>query len=180
MFSLLSKSDSDFLNICNRELASDFNRNKLLNQFKETYRRAPYFPQTFTLIEQIVNYKDNNLFAYPHHSIARVCEHLHISVQIEISSGIAIDHNLTGQNKVLALCAAIGATTYVNAMGGLELYCRETFRERGIDLKFIQSKPFNYSQYENEFVPWLSIIDVRMFNPIDKIQSHISTNYELI
>jgi len=29
-------------------------------------------------------------------------------------------------------------------------------------------------------VPWLSIIDVMMFNPLDAIQTCISTNYELI
>jgi hypothetical protein len=28
-------------------------------------------------------------------------------------------------------------------------------------------------------VPWLSIIDVMMFNPLDTIQGCISTNYEL-
>ena len=80
--------------------------------------------------------------------------------EISISSGIAIDHDLKNQGKVLALCEAVGASTYVNAIGGMMLYSKETFREKGIDLKFIQSKPFEYAQLGNEFVPWLSIIDV--------------------
>jgi len=81
---------------------------------------------------------------------------------------------------VLALCEAVSANTYVNASGGMELYSKEMFREKGIDLKFIQSKPFKYAQFSNAFVPWLSIIDVMMFNPLDTIQTRISTNYELI
>jgi hypothetical protein len=105
---------------------------------------------------------------------------LGITTGIRISSGIAIDHGLKNQDKVLALCEAIGANTYVNAIGGLELYSKETFLARGIDLKFIQSKLFEYPQFGGEFVPWLSIIDVMMFNPLDAIQKWVSTDSELI
>jgi len=87
---------------------------------------------------------------------------------------------LKNQDRVLALCEVVGATTYVNAIGGKELYSKDAFQEKGIELKFIKSKPFEYPQFGNEFIPWLSIIDVMMFNPIDTIQTCISTNYELI
>ena len=50
----------------------------------------------------------------------------------------------------------------------------------GIELKFIQSKPFEYPQFGDAFLPWLSIIDVMMFNPLDTIRACISTNYEMI
>ena len=180
MFSLPLKSDSDFLDVRERELAADFNRDKLLNQFSGAYRRAPYFEQTFPLVEQIVRYEDANLFRFLHHSIVKTCEHLGIATEIKISSGIAIDHDLKSQDKVLAMCAVAGASTYVNAIGGMDLYLNETFHEKGIDLKFIKSKPFEYAQFGNEFVPWLSIIDVMMFNALDTIRTCITTNYELI
>jgi WbqC-like protein family len=180
MFSLPLKSDSDYLDVYERELAPDFNRDKLLNQFKGAYRRAPYFAQTFPLIDQVVRYEDMNLFRFLHHSIVKTCGHLGITTEIRMSSGIAIDHGLKNQDKVLALCEAVGATTYVNAIGGIELYSKETFREKGIDLKYIQSKAFEYQQFGDPFVPWLSIIDVMMFNPINTIQTRISANYKLI
>lgn len=180
MFSLSLKSDSDSLEVCERELAADFNRDKLLNQFKGAYRRAPYFEQTFPLLEQIVRYEDANLFRFLHHSIAKTCEHLGITTEIKISSDIAISHELKNQDKVLALCATVGARTYVNAIGGMELYSKEAFREKDVELKFIQSLPFEYAQFSDAFVPWLSIIDVMMFNPLDAIQTCITTNYELI
>ncbi|MEW6107737.1 MAG: WbqC family protein [Nitrospirota bacterium] len=180
IFSLPLKSNSDSLNICDRQLASDFNRDKLLNQFKGAYLRAPYFDQAFPLVEQIVHYEDTNLFRFLHLSIIKTSEHLGITSEIRVSSSIAIDHSLKGQDKVLALCEAVGATIYVNAIGGMELYSKETFLEKGIKLKFIKSRPFEYMQLGNEFVPWLSIIDVMMFNPLDTIQTCIMTNYELI
>ena len=180
MFSLPLKSDSDYLDVCRRELSAEFNRDKLLNQLKGAYRRAPYFDQTLPLIENIVRFENANLFEYVHHSIVKTCGHLGITTEIRHSSSIAIDHTLKNQDKVLAVCEAVGADTYVNAIGGMELYSKETFREKIIGLTFIQSKPFQYPQFGDTFVPWLSIMDVMMFNPIETIQSYISTNYELI
>jgi hypothetical protein len=180
LFSLPLKKDSDFLDIKDREISGDFKKDKLLNQIREAYRRAPYFDQTFSLVEQIVRYEDNNLFRFLHHSIVKTCEHLGIETEIRISSGISIDHSQKNQDKVLALCKAADANTYVNAVGGMELYSKETFRKNGIELKFIKSKPLVYAQFSATFVPWLSIIDVMMFNPVDKAKTCISTNYELI
>lgn len=180
MFSLPLKSDSDYLDVCERELSVDFNRDKLLNQFKGAYQRAPYFAQTFPLIEQIVRYNDANLFRFLHHSIVKTCEHLGITTEIRTSSNVTINHDLKNQDKVLALCEAVDANSYINAIGGIEMYSKEAFQGRGIELKFIKSKPFEYPQFGDVFVPWLSIIDLMMFNSLDTIQTCISTNYELI
>jgi len=179
MFSLPLKSNSDFLDVRDRELAADFNRDKLLNQIDGAYRRAPYFTQTSPLIEQVVRHEESNLFKFLHHSIISTCEHLGIATEIRVSSDIPIDHDLKNQNKVLALCEAVGASTYVNAIGGMDLYSREDFRARGIDLKFIKSKLFEYAQFDNEFIPWLSIIDVMMFNPKQQIIEYVVSQYEL-
>jgi len=173
MFSLPLKKDPDSLDVVERELAADFNRDKLLNQFKGAYRRAPYFEQTFPLIEQIVRYDEVNLFRYLHHSIVKTCEHLNITTEIKISSDVDIDHTLQSQDKVIALCEAVGASTYVNAIGGMELYSKEAFREKGMELRFVKSRPFNYEQLGAEFVPWLSIIDVMMFNSVPVIQGQL-------
>lgn len=180
MFSLPLKSGSDMLDVRDRELAADFNREKFLNLFKGAYRCAPYFAQTFSLLEQIVRYKDRNLFRFLHHSIIKTCEHMGITTEIKISSEIAIDHGMKNQDKVLALCESVGASTYVNAVGGIKLYSKNTFQEKGIELKFIRAKLFEYPQFGDEFVPWLSIIDVMMFNPIETIKESLVRKYELI
>lgn len=180
LISIPLKKGSDFLDVKDREISVDFRKDKLLNQIHEAYRRAPYFEQAFPVFEQIVQHDDTNLFRFIHNSIVRTCEYLKIGTEIVISSNVPIDHSLKNQDKVLSLCAAVSANTYVNAIGGMELYSKETFLEKGIDLKFIKSKPFEYVQFGDAFVPWLSIIDVMMFNPLDTIQACILTNYELI
>ncbi|BBE49959.1 WbqC-like protein [Ferriphaselus amnicola] len=179
-FSLPLKHDSDDLDICERELATAFKRDKLLNQFIGAYRRAPYFEQTMPLLDQIVRYEDTNLFRFLHHSITRICQQLGITTTIEISSNVAIDHTLRRQAKVLAQCDAMHASIYINAIGGVDLYEKEAFQERGIQLNFIRSKLPEYAQFGNAFVPHLSIIDVMMFNSPDVIQSYLYNAYELI
>ena len=180
MFSLSLERASDLLNVCARELASEFNRIKMLNQISGSYRRAPCFAETYQLIEKIVMYEEQNLFKFIKNSITEICERLDITTKIQTSSSVSIDHNLKGQDKVLTLCKAIGASTYINAIGGIELYSKDAFSTRGIELKFIQSRPLEYAQFDNAFVPSLSVLDVMMFNPLEAIRKCISSNYELI
>ncbi|MDZ4730682.1 MAG: WbqC family protein [Xanthomonadales bacterium] len=180
IFTLPLKQDSDHLDVREREVAVNFNRDKFLAQIGGAYRKAPYYSQTMPLVEEIVRNGESNLFRMLHYSILRVAGHLGIETPIRISSEVPIDHSLRNQDKVLAFCEAVGAKTYLNAIGGLELYSREIFAEKGITLQFIKQKPFEYPQFDKTFVPWLSIIDVMMFNPIDAIRKCVSTNYELI
>jgi hypothetical protein len=180
LFSLPLNNGSDSLDVCERELAIDFKRDKLLNKIRGAYNRAPCFLQTFPVLERIVSYQDNNLFRFLHHSITTSCAYLGINTEIRVASTVDIDHSLKNQDKVLALCKAVGARTYVNAIGGVELYSDDEFLARDINLKFIKSKPFEYVQFGDEFVPWLSIIDVMMFNPLDEIRTCIASNYELL
>ena len=180
VFSLPLKKGSDSLYVVERELAEEFDRSKLLNQFKGAYGRAPQFELTYPVLERIVQHDEVNLFHYIHHSIVQLCEHLGIKTEIRISSEILIDHKLKGQEKVLALCKAAGADTYINTIGGLELYAKSDFRSQGVDLQFIKARPFEYAQFGAQFVPWLSIVDVLMFNPIDLVHERIHSGFDLL
>lgn len=180
IFTLPLKKDADNLNIVDRELAANFDSRKLLNQFKGAYARAPYFENIYPLLDQIINYQKNNLFDYIHYSIMRMCEYLDIKTQILVASNITIDHSLKGRDKVLALCNATNAKIYINSIGGVELYAKDDFSNHGIHLQFIKSLPLEYMQFRANFVPWLSIIDVLMFMPLDAVRASIHENYELI
>ncbi len=180
VFSLPLQKDSDSLDVVQRELASNFDRSKLLNQFRGAYAKAPYFSTTWLLLERIVRCNESNLFRYIYQSIDELCKHLRVKTTIRVSSGVDINHDLMGQDKVLALCQALGADTYINAIGGIELYDRGTFREHGIELKFLKAKPFEYPQYGAAFVPWLSIVDVMMFNSPMQLDAAVRESYELV
>ena len=180
VFSLPLKGASDSLHVCQRELAADFKRDKQLAQFEGAYRCAPFFKDIFPLLEDIINFEDPNLFSYLYNAITGTCAHLNIKTKLVKSSDVAISPDLKAQDKVIALCQALGADCYINAIGGLELYDRTEFKAQGIDLAFLKSKPLEYVQYGAEFVPWLSIIDVMMFNDPETIGATIRNGYELL
>lgn len=167
------KKDSDYLNIDKRLLADSFenDREKVLRRIKESYRKAPYFEEVFPVIQDVVTYNSTkNLFFFIFNSVKQICEYLGIRTEFIVSSGIDIDHSLKSEQKVLAIVLKMNAEIYINAIGGQELYSRDNFRNARIELKFIQSDPITYKQFNNEFVPWLSIIDVMMFNSKEEIR----------
>ena len=180
VFSLPLKKDSDSLCVFERRLSSDFKREKLLNQFRGAYHKAPYFAETFALLQRIIGCNNDNLFRYVYNSLKELCAHLEIKTEILVSSDIAIDHGLKSQDKILALCEALEANTYLNPAGGVELYRSEDFNAHNIELCFLRSKPVEYLQFAPPFISSLSIVDLLMFNARDAVRSFITHNYEMI
>ena len=170
-FTLPLKHGSDALDIADRWLADDFDPAALLNPLTSTYRRAPFFAAVLPLLETILAAAPRNLFEFLLRSLRATAAFLDIRTPLIRSSEVAIDHGLKAQEKVLAICRTLGATRYVNAIGGQELYSAAAFAAHGVDLRFVQSHPIIYSQYDRPFVPSLSIVDVMMFNSRDRVRT---------
>jgi hypothetical protein len=181
LITLPIKKDSDYLNVVERKLSESWekDKNKTLNIIKASYSKAPYFEESYNLISKCLNNPEVNLFRFIYDSIILINEYLEIKTQIVISSTIDVDHTLKSQDKVLSLCKSQNADVYINSIGGIELYDKETFKQNKIELNFIKSTSFQYKQFNNEFVSWLSIIDVLMFNSKEQIKEYLN-NYILI
>jgi hypothetical protein len=180
VFSLPLKKDSDYLNVVDRQISSDFDHRKLLKKFRGAYAQAPYFGECFPLLESLINFKDKKLFNFILNSLTRICSLLSINTKIINSSTLAIPDTLRGQDKVITLCKSLDARTYINPIGGTDLYSGNEFRNSGLNLQFIKSNPPEYSQFSKPFVPWLSIIDLLMFNPLEKVMEIVRNDYELL
>ncbi len=176
------KKDSDFLDVKDRYLSQEWpnERKKILNRITESYRKASHFNIIYPIIERIMMYEDKNLFAFIFNSLKEVNQYLDIKTPLIVSSFISINHDLKGENKVIELCNARKAKTYINPIGGVELYNKETFKNKGLELKFLKANNITYPQFKNDFVPFLSIIDVMMFNSLEDIKVIINKDYNLI
>ena len=143
------------------------------------YSKAPFFKDVMDLIDRIIMFDKLNLAAFIANSILIIAEYIGIYTKFLMSSDIEKDNSLKGQAKVIEICRILGATEYINAIGGVELYSAAAFAEYGIELKFLKTNFVPYKQFENEFIPGLSIIDIMMFNSKEKILDMLN-NYELI
>jgi hypothetical protein len=182
LFSIPLRNDSDFLEINKRFLADNYpeHKKKILGQVQSAYSRAPEFKKIFPLVEECMNFPDNNLFNFILNSINKTCAFLDINTQFILSSALKIDKGLKGEEKVVAINKILGSSVYINAIGGQELYSKENFLQNGIELKFIKMGTIQYKQFNNEFVPGLSIIDVMMFNPKEKIKEYLQSHFTFI
>jgi len=174
------RNDSDDLDIRDRYLARDFDRTKLLNKVHGTYRSAPFFAPTCALFEAIITCSEENLFSFILHSLNLTCAHIGIRTPLVVSSSIPVDHGLRAEDRVLAICQAEKAATYINPHSGAQLYSPSRFTQSRIELRFLKPRSPVYRQFADPFVPSLSIIDVLMFNPLPLIQDWLATEYELL
>lgn len=152
---------------------------KQLRKLRETYQKAPQFKAVFPMVEGIMCSGIGNLAEYLINLTQCICRYLDIQTELIVSSTLEKDNTLRAQDKVLAINRLLGATEYYNAIGGQELYSRADFENAGIKLSFLKTGDITYSQFTNEFVPNLSIIDVMMFNSKEQIQEMLK-DYTLV
>jgi hypothetical protein len=180
LFTIPLETTSQNKLICDMNL---FNENKWKSKFLKTvdtaYKRAPFFNKVYPLIEQIIKFDELKLAPFISNSIIQICSYLKIDTPI-ISSSIHYNTaHLKGQDKILEICRIEKCNVYINPVGGIGIYQRETFEKQDIRLLFLKSKPLIYNQIIKEFIPSLSVIDVIMFNGTDKCAQYLN-EFELI
>jgi len=179
VFTLPVKQGPHASQVVERAIADDFRPDTLLQPLAAAYRKAPFFGAVFPVLQEVVTAAPRNLFAYLHHSLTVVARYLGITTPIIVSSTVDADHRLASEQRVLALCGALGATRYVNSIGGRDLYSPRTFEQRGIELTFLRPRLLPYQQYDHPFVAGLSIVDVMMFNSSEAVREMLGA-YDLL
>lgn len=155
-------------------------KDKFIRTIEQSYKKAPFFYDVYTLILKILDKQDKALVSnLAVDGIKCICEYLNIQTEIIETSQNYNNNHLKGQERVLDICKIERSSNYINPIGGLELYSKDVFIENALVLNFIKTNPIIYNQFNNEFIPWLSIIDVMMFNSIDEIKLMLD-KYELI
>ena len=157
----------------------DVNASQILNLLSHNYCKAPFFDDTMRLMERILSYPERNLSDFLTHSIEETCKSIGITTRIGKTSDFATYGRLKKEDRIYEYCRLTGADTYINAVGGQDLYSYDEFMKHGITLKFISSQLPAYPQRTEKFVPGLSIIDVMMFNSKEQI-SQMLKQYSLI
>lgn len=148
-------------------------KQKLLKTIVASYKKAPYFNAVYPMIEEIINNNETNISVYIEFQLKKIATYLNITTTIKIASKEYNNRRLKGQERILDICIKEKASQYINPIGGLDLYEKDKFIENGLKLNFINSKNIEYKQFKNNFVPFLSIIDLLMFNSIEEIKEKL-------
>jgi hypothetical protein len=137
---------------------------RLLRTLHQAYARAPRYRSVSPLLERTLFHPALRLADYLRYSLEAVHAYLGLRCELVPSSSIYGNSALKGQARILDICSQEGASGYVNAIGGMTLYATADFDARGISLRFLQPRLTCYPQWGAPHLPWLSIVDVMMFN----------------
>jgi hypothetical protein len=168
--SLAGASQNKLIN----EIDISDNFEKLLKTIQFSYSKAPYFRQTYEILNKIVSFENRNLSLFITNSLETILDYLNIDTEILLSSNLNKDSGLKGQVKIMSICKELNAETYVNPIGGIDLYDKEYFDNNGVDLFFIETGYLQYNQFSSEFEPCLSILDVMMHNSPQNIKQMLN------
>ncbi|MEY2597982.1 MAG: hypothetical protein RLZZ142_241 [Verrucomicrobiota bacterium] len=180
LFTVPLKADARDRDIREREVAAEFEGGALLRRFRAAYLRAPFLRETLGVVEAALQCESRNLFDFLEHTVRAVCSHLGIGTPLGRTSDLAVSAEQPKEERLLALCRNLGATQCINPIGGVKLYDKERFARDGVELRFLESQPFVYPQFGGEFVPSLSIVDVLMFNSLERVRTVLRTGYALV
>ncbi|MCW8821069.1 MAG: WbqC family protein [Sulfurovum sp.] len=154
------------------------NSKKILKSIFCAYKKSPYFEEVYPMVEQILLNNEKNLAKYIGYSIEKVADYLGIDTKFIYLSELQGKTPLRGQDRTIDICKRLNADSFINPIGGQEIYDKEDFHKEGIELNFLQVGDVEYKQFNNEFVPNLSILDVMMFNSKEDIKE-LQTKYIL-
>ena len=146
---------------------------KQLKTLEINYKKALFFDDVMPILERVLKFDSQNLALFLYNSIAVVCDYLGIQTKLILSSDLDKDNSLKGKDKVLEICKILKADQYYNAIGGKELYDKDEFLANGISLQFLETGNISYSQFNTDFVSYLSIIDMMMHVSQSDIQDKL-------
>lgn len=153
---------------------SDFYQTIELNYYK-----APYFDLIHQILREVLEPGVDSISELAKRSVKSVSAYLSLNPVFVDTSQIYNNKHLKKESRLIDICEQEDAKVYINPMGGKELYIKDNFIKKGIDLNFLQSEISKYKQFNDTFVPGLSIIDVLMFNSVDNIRTMLD-KYKLL
>lgn len=134
-------------------------KERSLNLIKENYRKADYFEEVYPYIEKLYSVKCNKMVDFNMASINMLTELFGIeNIEIKYASQLSV----TGKSNelIINLVKAVGCHRYLSGVGAKNYYIPELYEQAGIEVVWQKFEHPVYKQQFDEFIPYLSSIDL--------------------
>ena len=145
---------------------------KILGKLSHYKKRAPYHKAVTSIVEEVFDATtDDSLVHLNVCGLAAVCRYLGIPFSYRICSdlNLSFPEVMRPGDWALEICSLLGAKSYLNPASGREIFDLHEFARRGVALKFARPEEFVYATGSYGFEPYLSILDVLMWNAPDVV-----------
>lgn len=108
-----------------------------IERFKRELRRFPTLARLEPSTRSVLCDFTGSPVDYLERTLAHACARFGLPYRSVRSSALQLPIELKGEQRILAICRALGAKRYVNSPGGRELYNAVAFERQGIELCFL-------------------------------------------
>lgn len=136
-------------------------KEKSLKTLQHIYGKAPHYADTIDEVEKVFEADHKTLVELDLHSWEPALNRLQPNTEIVLAS--ALDVDTAGSRLLLDLCLEVEADVYLSGGFGRDYLDHKMFADAGVGLAFHEYNYPEYSQKSDEFVPFLSYLDV-LFN----------------
>lgn len=147
---------------------------KFLNQIRSNYPNAD--TELITSLSEVIMTPRSKLAELCIDSLSWTMNCLGLPFEPILSSSISTIEGLHRIERIKALCTEFGASIYLNAPGGRELYSSEAFEGSGIQIKFLEPD-LTLKKTQNsgtlDYMAGLSILDLLFSLPREVVTAMV-------
>lgn len=149
----------------------------ILNRLKVYAKRAPFYSEVVDLVTSTFEATETDfLVDLNEKSLSAVCNYLGLRFDSIRASELSLDQSLVhhaGQ-WAIEISKHLGASDYINPIGGANLFIQKEFEENRIKLSFLEMTPFEFKvSPPAKCVFGLSILDVLMWSAPEDVLRRI-------
>jgi hypothetical protein len=138
---------------------------KHLASLEKCYNRAPFFKEHRQFLEEVYSAQWEKLVDLNIKITGYLLEQFEITTPVKLESNIGTTSLST--ERIIELCLALKADTYLSGTGGKDYLEEEKFKQAGISLRYQHFDHPRYHQVyaamQDEFVPNMAAVDL-LFN----------------
>ena len=143
-------------------------RARHLHAIEEAYAASPHLPRHRPALERLYARDWERLAPLAVESAQWLAEAVGISTPTRLASALAVGAD-DPTERLVALCRAVGADTYLAGRDGAGYMRLEVFEKARIEVRFQAYEHPVYAQGEGEFVPFLSAVDLLLTHGDDAL-----------
>ena len=133
-------------------------KKKHFNLIRDNYSTTPYYRETVELLEFVYDKQHEYLADMAISFIELIASYFGLDRKFVRSSELDIQGK--SSRRLVDICIAFQATTYITGLGALKYIEYDLFEESNIQLQYMDYQKQTYQQLHGEFTPYVSIIDL--------------------
>jgi hypothetical protein len=128
-----------------------------------------------SIFQETIEHAGGNLAEFLTDTLKKVCSFLQLKHEFIVASEILRKENLVGEDRIIAICKTLRASSYINLPGGRKLYHENAFAHYNIELRFLNPSihAIKLKSGLNDSI-YVSILDLIMHNDLNQIQDSLS------